>query len=297
MRYVDRENVPAPAWLTIPDKAVRKERSEAVRYYSNGKPSAAYPFNQYRNYDVAVALTLLFDGKCAYCESEVGAPNDEEIEHYRPKGGISDDNGHSGYWWLASEWSNLLLSCTGCNQGRKQHLITVDMKEEDYLAQIAAPPRTKVGKLQQFPIGGARAATPKCKLKHEDPLLIDPTATNPKGAFQWSTSSAYSIVLPAQNGGVENRYGAATIRVCALNRSKLVKARTKVLNELRLLRNRIFERLEADSSPAGVGAALVGAVQLRSFSKAHLPYSAMAEAYVDEVVAELSEWLAEARAP
>ncbi|HEX7783268.1 MAG TPA: hypothetical protein VF509_10720 [Sphingobium sp.] len=268
------------------------ERTDAATYYAPGHVKPSFTFKQYKtNYDVGLALTQLFSGKCAYCESEVGAPNDEEIEHYRPKGGIADDDDHDGYWWLASQWSNLLLSCTGCNQGRKQHLITADMKEENYLALIAAAPRAKVGKHQQFPIGGTRASTPTCDLSREDPHLIDPTERDPKDLLKWSTSSTYSIVLPALNGAVENPYGAATINVCALNRSKLVKARTKLLNQLRLMRNLIFERLESDSSPAAVGAALLGAQMMRSFTNADKPYSAMAQAYVDEFAAELAEWL------
>jgi uncharacterized protein (TIGR02646 family) len=292
MRFVDRTKELAPDWLMTPSAPVAQERSDAETYYALGKVKSAFPFNEYKNYAVGLALTKLFAGKCAYCESEVGAPNDEEIEHYRPKGGIADDALHDGYWWVASDWSNLLLSCTGCNQGRKQHLITAEMKEEDYLAQIAAPPRTKVGKLQQFPIGGKRAIKNTCELLDEDPHLIDPTTRDPQGAFKWSTSSAYSIVLPALKDGVENPYGAATIKVCALNRSKLVKARTKLLKQLRRIRNLIFERLHADSGPGGIGAALIGAEMLRTFADEDQPYSAMAQAYVDEVGAELGEWLA-----
>jgi hypothetical protein len=78
--------------------------------------------------------------KCAWCEQQAIGASYGEIEHYRPKGRVDElspdaerkeatpgltkivwEKGDSlklsggGYWWLAYEWSNYLLSCTVCN--------------------------------------------------------------------------------------------------------------------------------------------------------------------------------------
>src|SRR5262249_14198650 len=63
-------------------------------------------------------LCELFHGKCAYCESRVRASYGGDVEHYRPKGKVDEDNSHPGYYWLAYNPSNLLPSCALCNQAR-----------------------------------------------------------------------------------------------------------------------------------------------------------------------------------
>lgn len=300
MRFVDRTSVDAPESLIEPIQAVADERKAALEYYvpdglAPGVPipriSPAYDFKQYKRHDVGVALYKLFEGKCAYCESEVGAPNDEEIEHYRPKGGITGEDDHNGYWWLASAWPNLLLSCTGCNQSRRQHLVTPGMSEKDYLDLIAAPPATSVGKLNQFPIAGTRAVMPWDDIALEEPHLIDPTARDPTPSLRWLTASEFSVVVPPASDLGEDPYGAATIAICALNRSKLVKARTGLLRQLRLFREKIFEQLERDSSDVGAAQATVLVNLLRSFTEPGKPYSAMATAYVEELTEELRAWM------
>ena len=89
--------------------------------------------------------------KCAYCERHCKA----EIEHYRPKAGISEDGTHPGYYWLCYEWSNLLPSCHECNASG--------------------------GKMNQFPVRGPRVTTPPLQvsgvldpsqmLAHSSPLI------------------------------------------------------------------------------------------------------------------------------
>lgn len=54
---------------------------------------------------------------CAYCGM---GTNGLDVEHFRPKGAIEDDQTHGGYWWLAYECSNYFLGCTVYNQRRKK---------------------------------------------------------------------------------------------------------------------------------------------------------------------------------
>ena len=43
-------------------------------------------------------LDLLFHGKCAYCETFYSASAPVDVEHYRPKGAVSEDPSHPGYY-------------------------------------------------------------------------------------------------------------------------------------------------------------------------------------------------------
>ncbi len=89
-------------------------------------------------------------GKCGYCEAPALATGVGDVEHFRPKGEISelDDDPQTwggerpglanvkgrkappisklGYWWLAYSWSNWLLACSRCNQAWKGSLFPVE---------------------------------------------------------------------------------------------------------------------------------------------------------------------------
>ena len=62
--------------------------------------------------------------KCCFCESKIGHIDDGDVEHYRPKAGWVQNEeviNKPGYYWLAYEWDNLLLSCGKCNQRFKKN--------------------------------------------------------------------------------------------------------------------------------------------------------------------------------
>lgn len=81
-------------------------------------------------------------GKCGYCESQVTASQDPDVEHFAPKAEVHDigadpatwgtearagapnlrrgsrttiPRSATGYWWRAYDWSNYLLACKVCN--------------------------------------------------------------------------------------------------------------------------------------------------------------------------------------
>src|SRR5690349_1720738 len=117
--------------LPLPDG--RTELEAARRYYATNPPHPpCYPFKRYRQYAVCKALDELFHGKCAYCESVYRAVDALDIEHYRPKGGVTEDDDHPGYWWLAGVWSNLLPSCPPCNQLRKHTHYRIGATPEEF---------------------------------------------------------------------------------------------------------------------------------------------------------------------
>ena len=78
-------------------------------------------------------------GKCGYCEINVMVGHFGDVEHFAPKNEVAEFNdgdsegtetdflatlqGRSpslkvtpGYWWLAYDWNNYLLSCGVCNE-------------------------------------------------------------------------------------------------------------------------------------------------------------------------------------
>ncbi|WP_156115721.1 hypothetical protein [Colwellia psychrerythraea] len=78
--------------------------------------------NHWRNEDLVNWLSSLSDDKCWYTEAKFGGDN-QEIEHFRPKGQVKDKDGnvhddHDGYNWLAFDLDNYRL-CKGRPNRRK----------------------------------------------------------------------------------------------------------------------------------------------------------------------------------
>lgn len=70
----------------------------------------------YGNALVVSKLNNIYTYKCAYCEAYEPEP---EVEHYRPKKGVTGEV-HDGYYWLCYEWSNLIPACHDCNKRRSK---------------------------------------------------------------------------------------------------------------------------------------------------------------------------------
>jgi uncharacterized protein (TIGR02646 family) len=129
MIFIDRKR----SGVAIPDLLTKKgalgdvERQAVKAHYDNATEETP-PFDDYRAYNqepVKVALMKLFHEKCAYCESQFGHITPGDVEHFRPKNQIRKIDGtikKPGYYWLASDWDNLLMSCEFCNRKRKQEV-------------------------------------------------------------------------------------------------------------------------------------------------------------------------------
>ncbi|WP_185753174.1 hypothetical protein [Pseudomonas fluorescens] len=299
MRFIDRSSVPEPSSLKDPSDAVRREKEAALRYYTAsarvaGEKLTSYTFTEYSAGDVTTTLRRLFNNKCAYCEGYLS--DDVDIEHFRPKGGITEDGTHDGYWWLTHSWTNLLASCKHCNQSRYNHLVAQHATVADVLKLQATTARTAYGKANQFPIQGLRATYTASDLDAEQALLIDPTAENPAPYFEWSREGHYSVVLPRPTDDRTQARGLAAINVFALNRLYLVKDRTERLNELRTHAQSIVQSLEKDMRVGGSQECLDEALErvriLRTYHNPSKRHTAMVEAFVDEFVAALRDRVA-----
>lgn len=197
-----------------------------------------FKFTLYKHDEIEKALETLFYKKCAYCEMQYATTGDLNIEHFRPKGRVTLNNGahlSPGYWWLAAEWTNLLPSCTRCNQ-RREYTIN-----EESLS---------LGKQDYFPLpidDSLRQRPTIINIKHELPLLINPTNEDPMDYiyFENNLEDNTSIAKAKDTNTHIEKKGKASILYYALNRPDLVRSRVKELikfsGEINALENYIEE--------------------------------------------------------
>ncbi|MEM7233576.1 MAG: hypothetical protein AAF517_15480 [Planctomycetota bacterium] len=224
----------APGSLVDANSPGERERQKWIEYYRVGHrrtpPDPKPKFKAYSLDSVKHSLLAMFHGKCAYCESKIEVVTWGDIEHYRPKGEIVLNDGTSikpGYWWLASDWDNLLLACNRCNSVNNQML-------------LGGTRRESIGKGNLFPLDRDRRSRWPTdphrwigKDRGEAPLLIDPCRTaRPEDSLECRTEPA-SLDRGAMIG--RDAAGTASIRVFGLNRKPLVDERRKKLIDLHML--------------------------------------------------------------
>jgi hypothetical protein len=165
-------------------------------------------------------LVLLgaFHNKCGYCEVLITAADHlGDIEHYRPKGRVTDEQGnlvllnngqqHPGYFWLAYRWDNLFPACIACNRPG------------------AGPDGVKSGKWDCFPVLGFRAERPG-EESREHPILLSPRFDDPYDHI------VFNDELGIISGKTDR--GSETIRKLGLNRDGLVELRKKAIRAAKL---------------------------------------------------------------
>lgn len=201
MRSVYKGNCPN---TLMADSAVGLERLE--NNIQNGdKPQ--FDSNIYASAEVKDSLKTSHKNKCAYCERNLNGDYGD-VEHYRPKGGVTGNKGGLGYWWLAYEWSNLLLSCSECNRSCKRNSFPLaDENQRNILER---------------------------NISEEQPLLINPTEEDPSDHLEFNRW----VVLPKVIDGEEDCRGKKTIEIMRLNdRPDLVEKRKRRWNEIIEARN------------------------------------------------------------
>src|SRR6476661_10679447 len=119
-----KETTPTPFILSTKGKAARAALEQ--RYNAGEREFTSKDFNSgiYGDKEVKETLIAVQDYKCCFCESKIGHIAYGDVEHYRPKAGWVQDEepiNKPGYYWLAYEWDNLLLSCEKCNQRYKKN--------------------------------------------------------------------------------------------------------------------------------------------------------------------------------
>jgi uncharacterized protein (TIGR02646 family) len=207
MRYIAiRRLTPDPKWLisaTAAAKAVRdatpKKRSEIIDAYHDVWK------------DLKEALRTLSYEKCWYCES-IDPRSDNAVDHYRPKGSAKPP--HTGYWWLAFDWTNYRFSCTYCNS-------------------IRSSGGESGGKQDYFPLWdeGKRART-QDEIEDELPLLLDPTKATDVRLIAFSEDGSVGPAFDETHIS-EYRMADETIKRYHLKHQLLVEFRAARLKEVR----------------------------------------------------------------
>jgi uncharacterized protein (TIGR02646 family) len=157
MRFIDLQLLKPRIRHLLP--ALQEAQAEVIAETDPNRRAAL--IDRYRPRWVALREEFenFSSGKCWYVECK-NPGTDNDIDHFRPKLGVKEDENHPGYYWLAFEWKNLRLSCHRANRPRQN-------------------PETAVtgGKADHFPLvpPSVRARGPADDLSREFPSLLDPT--------------------------------------------------------------------------------------------------------------------------
>jgi hypothetical protein len=175
------------------------------------------------DYLVRATLKQIYFDKCAYCENTEHEP---EVEHYRPKKGVSELSRHDGYYWLCYEWTNLLPSCRYCNtSGGKGNKFPIQNEANREYQPI-------------FSSNGSLDAT-SCQaynrpLLDEAPYLLHPEIDTPEECLKFDN-----------NGNIFGTdalgRGEKTIEICNLKRENLRVARQKIIDSFVNKINYLFD--------------------------------------------------------
>ena len=283
------------------DSPARKELQAILDYLeTEGELPKSPKFEIYAHKDVKDVLIEMHHGKCAYCEIFASGGFDGDVEHYRPKKGITDADKagieHPGYWWLAMVWENLLLSCQHCNQSRRQLIHQAGLSEADIERELREKKLKTTGKKNRFPVkDNSWVIDHGADIAAEHPLLINPCDTDPEGLFEWEFERSISTVLPKGN----DPRAETTIEILGLNRRYLTEARVTVLNGLRLKRKKILDRLNRVSTThdADLAAELMQTVvedmqEVKQACSSENPFAGLARSFFRKLQGEIEAILA-----
>jgi len=171
-----------------------------------------YTFEGYNTKEVKTELTKIYNKKCAFCETDPTIGSYLEVEHYRPKGKIFEDNIHKGYYWLAYEWSNLLFACRKCNGAKANHFPILGTR------QMYHPTTNNEINYTDFNLNAKI-------LIDEKPLILNPEEADFKPEEHFKINSKGKLISISERG-------KKTIEICQLNREELLLKRRLIIDEL-----------------------------------------------------------------
>lgn len=211
MRKVRKDFANPPAKLLEPDtlKLIEASLSE--------KGDHEFKTGVYGHPEVRAVLKVIYNNKCAFCETDITAGATMQVDHYRPKAKVTDNKQTlTGYYWLGYQWSNLLLACSACNN-----------KKRNNFPLAAGATRLDAHPLLNGALDTARCLVTGPDLSGEQPLFINPeTATEAelRNHFTFDSTGEIKALTLAARATIDTQKGMN------LNRGPLVAARQKVYN-------------------------------------------------------------------
>ncbi len=219
------------------------------RQLKTNAPSTKLTFRDYWNHPDVRGVLYARQGRiCAYCGRYLPENDRGDVEHFRPKGNVAEDDAHGGYWWLAYALSNYLMSCSVCN---------------------------RVYKRDRFPLRpGARKRitfATRQRLQREARLLVHPFDTDPiHGPIEqwlwvdWQAKNCF--IRPCETLSSKQRVQVqGTLEFFRINRSpRLIQERNKV-------RNNVLDALDQGDR-----------AQVKQYASRFRPYSCIARQMIQD---------------
>ncbi len=217
--------------------------------YCSGSKKFEFNGKIYSAKSVKNALLKAQYNKCCYCESKFLSTSYGAVEHFRPKGAAKQKHGqreeYPGYYWLAYDWDNILVSCERCNSSHKGNL---------------------------FPLAGQgkRAQSHYDDVKAEQPLFVNPAREDPRRHIRFRGEVAIPIT----------KMGRETIQGMGLRRSDLEEDRRERLAYLKRLCDIVESGKRSTDQEMRILAIKIQEF-LKSFTRPEAKYSAMAQDFLN----------------
>lgn len=238
------------------DEKIKLEFAAALTHFTGKKATGTFPFECYKHTEIKQQLAKDFNKKCGFCDSSMLHVSFGDIEHFRPK---------SIYWWLASNWNNLLFACERCN---------------------------RAGKKDHFPL--LNGATTQCNhtdhhlLQQEDKklrLLLNPCIDNGEDFLAYDNKEASVFPHPSlTKRNKKHEMAVQSIAVYQLQRHDLIEERKKTLlllhAQIDYVKRTITEYNKMRSAPTTVASFYLQSMRkalegLMIFNEPNRPYLGM----------------------
>lgn len=181
-----------------------KDYLQFEKEYQSGSRKFEFDRKIYAHKTVKKALLKAQHDKCCFCEQKI--EDDNDVEHFRPKGGYQQNEKEylqkPGYYWLVYDWENLFYACSKCNTSFKRNffpLVDTSKRAKSHLADI----------------------------QQEEPLFIHPAKENPENFIEFVADQPRAI-----NG---NKRGQVTIKRTGIDRPFLNIARYEYYRKLKFI--------------------------------------------------------------
>ena len=216
MRLIQRTAARAPTLFSPEGSGRRKAHANEERFRDGefrvdrkGSNNLSFP-EHWNRPDVRGALYAQQGKVCAYCGHSLPPRSDRgDAEHFRPKKKTHGDLDHGGYWWVAYEFTNYVLSCRACNSSRKRNKFPLRARAK----RVTFPDRHR--------------------LRNEARLFLDPASDPVEKLLRVEWRAQSCPVRPARNATPTQRKQAQAMIECfRLNKEpELVRQRREVAEE------------------------------------------------------------------